>query len=70
MRKTSTEDSSLLADFFSNSSPEAKREVFREVLHKASASQREVVAHAAKIRCSHYPLVNLSGIKRLKPSFE
>lgn len=52
MRKTNTEDSSLLADFFSNASPETKREVFREVLHKASASQREVVAHAAKIRCS------------------
>ncbi|AZE56277.1 hypothetical protein C4K03_4129 [Pseudomonas synxantha] len=52
MRKPNTEDSSLLADFFSNSSPETKREVFREVLHKESASQREVVAHAAKIRCS------------------
>jgi len=52
MRKTNTEGSSLLADFFSNSSYETKREVFREVLHKASASQREVVAHAAKIKCS------------------
>jgi hypothetical protein len=52
MRKTNTEGSSLLADFFSNSSSETKREVFREVLHKASASQREVVAHAAKIKCS------------------
>lgn len=52
MRKTNTEDSSLLADFFSNSSSETKREVFREVLHKASASQREVVAQAAKIKCS------------------
>lgn len=52
MRKTDTEDSSLLADFFSNASYETKREVFREVLHKASTSQREVVAHAAKIKCS------------------
>jgi len=52
MRKTNTEGSSLLADFFSNSSSETKREVFREVLHKASASQREVVAQAAKIKCS------------------
>ncbi|MDC7818300.1 hypothetical protein [Pseudomonas sp. BLCC-B112] len=52
MRKTDSEDSSLLADFFSNASYETKREVFREVLHKASASQREVVEHAAKIKCS------------------
>lgn len=52
MRRTNSEDSSLLADFFTNASSETKREVFREVLHKASASQREVVAHAAKIKCS------------------
>lgn len=52
MRKTNTEDSSLLTDFFSSASYETKREVFQEVLHKASASQREVVAHAAKIKCS------------------
>ncbi|AZC17557.1 hypothetical protein C4K40_2168 [Pseudomonas sp. CMR5c] len=52
MRKTYTEDSSLLVDFFSNASYETKHEVFREVLHKASASQREVVARAAKIKCS------------------
>ena len=50
MRKTNIEDSSLLADFFNKASYETKREVFREVLHKASASQREVVARAAKIK--------------------
>lgn len=52
MRKSDTEESSLLADFFSNASPETRRKVFREVLHKASASQREVLERAAKIRCS------------------
>jgi len=52
MRKTNIEDSSLLADFFNKASYDTKREVFREVLHKASASQREVVARAAKIKGS------------------
>ncbi|MDD2102067.1 MULTISPECIES: hypothetical protein [Pseudomonas] len=53
MTAAKTGKTSPMAEFFCNASPETKRGVFKNVISKAIASQRDVVEKAEAIKNAH-----------------
>lgn len=52
MSTAKLEKTSALAEFFSKTSPETRRDILMDVISKANASQREVVQKAEAIKAA------------------